>query len=72
MEYVNANNHTKKYKNTSKYPMYKTLVYVICLNKDNIPSADQLISSSFESVILFLKEKKVTLFLLNVKKKPRN
>ena len=59
MECVNPNNHTMKYKNTSKYPMYQTSENVLCLNGDNIPSADQQKFSLFESVDLFLNEKTI-------------
>ena len=59
MEYVNTNNHTMKCKNTSKYPSYQTSENVLCLNKGNIPSADQQIFSLFQSVFLFLNEKPI-------------
>ena len=57
MEFLHANNHTMKYKNTSKYPKYQTSENALCLNEDNIPSADQHIISLFQSVVLFLDEK---------------
>ena len=59
MECVHANNHTMKYKNTSKYPRYQTSENVLCLNQDNIPSADQQIITLFQSVVLFLNEKTI-------------
>ena len=56
IECVHGNNHTMKYKNTSKYPRYQTSENVLCLNEDNTPSADQQIISLFQSLVLFLNE----------------